>query len=470
MFWASSIKTFTSDTNGGRAPIILVGTHGDLVDDQTAEQKFNEARKIIGMELVNCIKINNTVEADFSKSQNEDPNDLQELRRLVLNCGLGIADESVPARWIDLQNALGEKRRQGSKIISFTTLQDINKTMDIPVEHEESLHNFLEHLHCRGQLLYFPTKTQADLSNNIIILEPNVLVELFNKIMRTADSKCVFQSPTIIDKSNRNGIVSWDFLKECALTLLEGDEQNSASELLKMLEHLKIIYLLPIQTECILPSLLPDRTDRITEEPRERGPKLKIAFKVNQVDRSTVPVPVGFYNHLVVSMLTEIEGISLFEEEDTPQIYKTHACLQYSQTEAILTDVYWKEYAVFVHVNNYSTDKSLAETDLNSFIIDIEKVIKLTLDIYRQSNICHFLGIECYEHEDTFLSVEKLRRDGKAMCSKRHMVTDGIWSPTKESPENVSGNHEVTTNDLNKELKLNIKQVGYFFMLFYRFD
>ena len=99
-FWVSTIKTFTTDNGGGRAPIILVGTRSDEVDKDKIKVKFSEVKKVIQIQNVNCIAINNAAEIDITKSQDHDPEDLKELREMILNCGLGIADEKLPARWM----------------------------------------------------------------------------------------------------------------------------------------------------------------------------------------------------------------------------------------------------------------------------------------------------------------------------------------------------------------------------------
>lgn len=430
MFWSSSIKAFTADYSGGRAPIILVGTHADMVDDQTAKDRFNEARAIIQMDLITCIKINNAIKMDLGKDQENDPEDLKELRKMILNCGLGIADEKVPARWIDLQNAL-EKERQGSeKLVSFSRLQTLNKSMDVPLENEEDLRRFLEHLHTRGQLLYFPENLPTD----FIILDPSLLIQFLNKIMRTSDNKYTNREARIVDKSNQDGMVSKEFILEAAQVLLQDRQEKYSEQLVTMLQRLKITYQYRLKQNAdpifIFPSLLPDYKNEETLAPKEKGPKLKISCTHQGLD---VPVPVGFYHHLLVTILTEVDGVNLLDVENKPQIFKTHACFQYLSS-AVLIDIYWENSAIYVHINNYSSKKNLTDIKLDVLIRNVERSIKLTMDIYRQTKVTFFLGIECPEHKNCFLSVAKLRNDDEDFCCKRHHVSTSDLIPKGKNP------------------------------------
>ncbi|WAR15537.1 hypothetical protein MAR_005642 [Mya arenaria] len=106
-FWTSSISAFTSDESNGRAPIVLVGTHGDKISDEDAQKKFKEVRAAINMERVECLKIDNTLNAEYS------PSDLEDLRNTLLELGLGISDEWVPAKWLDLEDALHQQKVGG---------------------------------------------------------------------------------------------------------------------------------------------------------------------------------------------------------------------------------------------------------------------------------------------------------------------------------------------------------------------
>ena len=466
-FWTSTIKTFTSDNGRGRAPIILVGTHADMVDESEAKKQFKEVKTCIQIQNINCIAINNAIETEH----HHDPEDLEELREMILNCGLGIADEKVPARWIDLNIALDNQRWKGTALMSFADLKKLDETLDVALADDESIKSFLEHLHCRGQLMYFPEDGKSDL----ILLEPNILVKFLNRLMRTIESKDVDQSTCNNDWINIDGMASNEYIVNVAKEIVPVDEIEHVHKLPGILKRLKIVY------ECstneddepiyILPGLLPqfEPEPGTCEQPIEKGPKLKLAFSQSRLDSA---VPLGFYHHFLVAILTDLDGATLVEHENKLQIFRTHACVQYRDT-AVVIDLFWENDAIFIHINNFSEDVQLTDIGLDDLVKRIETCVRTTMDIYRHTNAAHFLGVECPQHQDCYLDLKKLRQSGKAMCKKRHTVNECAVLPTVNATQCTGENtHEVTIQDLSKDVKLRVAQVGHFpkALLFFDID
>lgn len=448
------MKTFTADDNGARAPVILVGTHSDQVDDNEIKNKFQTARKIFEMESVACISINNAAPMDIAKTQNDDPEDLKALRKHVLYCGLGICDEQVPARWIDLQCKVDHLRQDGTRVMSFKDIQDLNSAMDFPLQYPESIENFLDHLHCRGQILFYPEKT----ADNIILLDPSILVDFLNSILRTTGQCAASKAIAVEDPGNKNGIVSEEYMIKATDSVISSNTSLLSKCLIQMLIRLKIIYAYIAENDnrqlYILPSLLPDHEEESTVPSIETGPKLKITFKVSGID---APIPVGFYQHLLVTVLTDINDISVLNLENIPQIFKTFATFEYVY-EDVLVDIYWKNSAIFIHVNNYGHDVKLASVTLNTFIENLEKAVQTTADIYRQSRIKYDLCIECPEHQDCYVSVNKLREKGKDRCKKRHFLTDEVLLEPPVRTLSETG-HELTVSDIGQQRHVQINVV-----------
>jgi len=451
-FWVSTIKTFTTDNGGGRAPIILVGTRSDEVDKDKIKVKFSEVKKVIQIQNVNCIAINNAAEIDITKSQDHDPEDLKELREMILNCGLGIADEKLPARWIDLNIALDKKRSTGTTMISFEDLQKMDERIDVSLGDDESIKSFLEHFHCRGQLMYFPEDGKSDL----ILLEPTLLVKFLNKLMRTTESKDVSQAAANHDQSNQDGMVSKEYILQAAKELVPSGHVHKLPGILK---RLKIVYEYKANAGdipfYILPGLLPQFEPGTSESPCEKGPKLKITFSENHLNSG---VPIGFFHHLLVAIMTDIEGVNIMEVEQKLQIYKTFACLQYLHI-AVLVDISWERDVIYVHINSFASDVQLKDKGLDGFVRNIEKCIRTTMDIYRHTNAAYFLGVECPQHQDCYLDMKKLRESGKDMCKNRHLVVEGTVLPAGKATT-TSLEHEVTIQDIKHDVNLIVDQVS----------
>ncbi|XP_052819911.1 uncharacterized protein LOC128245722 [Mya arenaria] len=408
-FWTSSISAFTSDESNGRAPIVLVGTHGDKISDEDAQKKFKEVRAAINMERVECLKIDNTLNAEYS------PSDLEDLRNTLLELGLGISDEWVPAKWLDLEDALHQQKVGGKHVLNFEELQKINRDIDFPLENDECLKSFLDHLHCRGQLMYFP----ENLPHDLVILNPVVLAKFLNALMRFDHAEK--QKTTNVDATNMNGIVSEEFISQTAGILFEKEKIVANVEALKkMLINLKIMLSFTQEelggTKYILPSLLSDKAPITSSKPpKEKAPKIKIGFQKSFL-------PPGFYHLLLVSLVTEVDDVSVSTVEDHPQLYCLGASL-YLKYETVLIEIYWENSNIFIELNNYSIMRSLRDMKVETFVENVELAVQKTLAIYRQSSVGYIVSIECPDHRDVFVSLAKLRAKDEVMCPGMHALS-----------------------------------------------
>lgn len=406
-FWASSIKTFTSDENGGRAPIILVGTHGDMVDEATAQKRLEEVKDVIEMDKVIWVKVDNT------KPNHED---ITELRNAVLEVGLGIADESVPARWMELENALNKEKENSKHVITFQDVKRINEKLDFKLT-EEGLRAFLEHGHCRGQWMYFAGDGNEDMG--LIILKPVVLAKFLNSLMRKSlDTK---QKTFNKDAKNANGIVDVEFINKTAAEILFHKENiNTDIECLTdVLMRLKIImkytYEETNKTVYIMPSLLPIQSPPRESSPRERIPKLKITFDGNFL-------PLGFFHLFMVALVTDVAEIEISSDDNIPQIFGLH-CSLYLKYRGILVDVSWNQSSIIIDIQNFSKKHSLQDMSIDRLIDNIDSVIQNTLEIYRQNAVSYTLSLKCPScpnDKDNYLSLSALSQDGEVMCRARH--------------------------------------------------
>ncbi|XP_052760022.1 uncharacterized protein LOC128202891 [Mya arenaria] len=405
-FWASSIKAYTKDVQGGRAPLILVGTHADKVtDEKIIEERFRQARDAMGFETIEWMKINNTIEIKHDGSQDDDPEDLKQLRNTVLELGLGIADEEVDAQWIDLENELYNKKMTGAMVITFQELKELDKTMDRPMQDDKNLKLFLEHLHCRGQVLYFPVKSGTEL----IILEPSALANLLNSLLRAMHGK---QSVSNLDAESHQGIVSKEFIDK-KMTELLSKNPSSGNALVAMLENLKIMmrYDRPQnQVMYIIPSLLPaHETTRIGSRAyrSERVVNLEIKFKKSNV-------PHGFYHLFIVSLITGMPGIEIFKKGNDIQLYNLYTMLE---LETGIVELFWEGSGIYVAIDcEEEEDMQKGNADITTLVDGITKAVKDTLLIYRQNGINFYVGVECPQHKGLYIDINKLRESGRAKC------------------------------------------------------
>jgi len=411
-FWASSIKTFTSDDNGERAPVILVGTHGDMLDEATAKKRFDEAKQAIEMDTVTCLKVSNSTKCD---------KDITELRNAIFKVGLGIANESVPARWMELEDAIKKEQQNGKNVIHFYDIKRINTKTVFKVKDEDGLRAFLKHVHCRGQWMYFPGDADDD-NMDLIILKPVALAKFLNSLMRS--SLVAEQNAVNIDTTNLNGIVDYDFLTTAATILLKGENiDGDIKSLTKVLIRLKIMMKYTNEktneTVYIIPSLLPLKQLSVSQSPPiERIPKIKIAFHNF--------LPLGFFHLFMVALVTDVADICISTIENIPQIFGLNATL-YWKHQAILVDIRWDRSIIIIDIQNYSNKHALKDIEVGRLIDDIDSVILNTLEVYRQIAVRYTFFIQCpkcTDGVDNYLPLSLLsQNDEEVLCAARHAVT-----------------------------------------------
>lgn len=433
-FWGSSVKAFTCDEKGGRAPVILVGTHGDMVNDSEAEYKFKDARDLLKMDRVEYLKINNI--SPIGETLSKEPEDLKQLRDKILELGLGIADEKVQARWIDLEYILYKRKKKfpNKRIISFEKLQEINQTMDYPIQETESIKNFLEYMHYRGQVLFFPEAKHVE---RLIALEPVIVAKFLNALMRSSPD--LRQKRSNIDTSNQKGIISKDFIFKTVAEILKNEEIDSDDDtiesILSMMESLKIIFHYqnrekePATVMYILPSLLSAKIFEPNDgdsEPVESAPRLMIRFLNDD------HLPPGFYYIFLTTLLTKLPDVSITREEGELQMFNLYVCLNLQKHKDILLEIYWESSKIFIDMKNYSDEVSLNDVNIFEFIKHVKVAVQNTLDTYRYYKIDYYFGAQCPKANPKgticYLNVQTLEEDGKARCKKKHVVkADDLW-------------------------------------------
>ncbi|KAL4234304.1 hypothetical protein ACF0H5_005955 [Mactra antiquata] len=188
-FWLSSIYTYAKCNRGfGVPPIILVGTHKDKISgDETeknrkARKYFNNIRDI----FYDTPIANHITEDDIILDNSlEDPS-IDALKETIMDVAKKSFywGEEVPARWIELQQALDDRRNDGSNFITLKDLKKINQMLAYPLESEDHLKLFLRVQHEMGLLIHFE---DSDLLRNTIILEPQWIIHAFRHLIRAKD-------------------------------------------------------------------------------------------------------------------------------------------------------------------------------------------------------------------------------------------------------------------------------------------
>ena len=91
--------------------------------------------------------------------------------------------EQVPAKWVELEQALEDMRLERKAFIKRRELKEIDKSLAKPIGEEEQLTLFLKTHHELGTLIYFDTPQLKD----IIVLDPQWIIHAFRYLISAKD-------------------------------------------------------------------------------------------------------------------------------------------------------------------------------------------------------------------------------------------------------------------------------------------
>ncbi|OWF37762.1 uncharacterized protein LOC110467072 [Mizuhopecten yessoensis] len=206
-FWLRSIATSAIDEalkKRGTPPIILIGSHMDLVPG-SEDEKEDIFRGILTRLSSNPeIKtvIQKHVKDMFYVSNLNDSSKNRELYDKIWRAIIDAAEcqsqwlKEIPARWLALEQELVKKKIAGYKVLEFKDLKLLNKTLAVPLQDAEEINTFVRYLKTTGYFLCFgldeweesleSKKTRGRENSCFIILDPQWIISAF---------KCIITSP-----------------------------------------------------------------------------------------------------------------------------------------------------------------------------------------------------------------------------------------------------------------------------------
>ena len=166
-------------------PVILVGTHVDLVVDP--KQKLDDLKstlcnnsRVLSDQIAIALNVDNT-KAGIISPQGEDTR-ITKLREKVLETAgkLQQTKRKVPLKWLQVEDRVYDMAKKGTK---YTKREHLRlKIVDEigPLEKEDDYEHLLNFLHDRGTILYH---VQAEDPNGLIVLDPRWLIKVLCKIV-----------------------------------------------------------------------------------------------------------------------------------------------------------------------------------------------------------------------------------------------------------------------------------------------
>ncbi|XP_045191536.2 uncharacterized protein LOC123548395 [Mercenaria mercenaria] len=187
-FWLSSIYTYAKGDTEGVPPIILVGTHKDKmkgneqVKEKCARRYFQRIRDIFDGSPIAAHIRSEDVLLDNSM---EDSN-IDQLKDIIMEVSKEMFywGAKNPAKYIELEQALVDRRNDGANFISMKEFREINQKLASPLQSDEHLKLFLKIHHQMGTIINFH---DTEMLRDIIILEPQWIIHAFRHLIRAKD-------------------------------------------------------------------------------------------------------------------------------------------------------------------------------------------------------------------------------------------------------------------------------------------
>jgi hypothetical protein len=185
-YWMRSIHTYVGSDNGSQPPVILVGTHQDLLKgDENMRQKFaddyfEEIRKLFDDTPI----LNHIQKEDFAVDcTNPCDSSIVELRKEIIRLGSNLHGKLIPARWLPLEKELLAKKHK--KIILYSEVVEIDAQNEFPLKDKETIKAFLLYQHAKGNLIYFDEKPLSA----YVALDTQYVIDAFRCII-TSERFC----------------------------------------------------------------------------------------------------------------------------------------------------------------------------------------------------------------------------------------------------------------------------------------
>ncbi|KAL3889744.1 hypothetical protein ACJMK2_002073, partial [Sinanodonta woodiana] len=163
--------------------------------------------------------------------------------------------EQIPTRWFLLEQQLMRLRDAGVKVVSYSTVENLNKEGTVRIEESEELDLFLRYLHETGTVIYFSIEVLRD----NVLLDPKWMIDALKLLINAqpylpdnpADNSTASSSPAA-SAVHSDITQKWSDFKEKGILTVElvdviwtkdkhPDLHEHKDHILKIMEQLNIL-------------------------------------------------------------------------------------------------------------------------------------------------------------------------------------------------------------------------------------
>ena len=155
--------------------------------------------------------------------------------------------ELIPAKWLELEQALDEKRLEGKPFITMKQLEQIDSTLASPLKDKRQLQLFLKAHHDTGSIIHF---ADSEKLGKFIILQPQWIINAFRSLIGATDFGTKYgKLQSEWEEFNENGRLTAEFARQIWALEEENCFLEYSDLLLDVLEKLDIIARATVLTE-----------------------------------------------------------------------------------------------------------------------------------------------------------------------------------------------------------------------------
>ncbi|XP_053407028.1 probable serine/threonine-protein kinase pats1 isoform X2 [Mercenaria mercenaria] len=180
-FWMNSIHSFIGSENGHEPPVIIVGTHKDLLMGNSETERQLKADEYFDniRQLFDNTEVRNHIRTDFAiDNTNEKDESIERLRETIYKTGKTILGNfQIPKSWMVVETAI--QQADIGKIVKFQRIKDLIRYETYVLESNEQIKLFLQYCHAKGTLIYFDEEPISE----YVVLDPQYLINAFKSII-----------------------------------------------------------------------------------------------------------------------------------------------------------------------------------------------------------------------------------------------------------------------------------------------
>ncbi|KAK3582750.1 hypothetical protein CHS0354_039792 [Potamilus streckersoni] len=442
--WLNSIHSCTPSPLSGIPPVILVGTHADMITQESQQKVIDKCFIKLRYILRDKPTIRHLLDEFALDNTKLDPK-LDQLKNRIFELASQQPHwgEEKPARWIPLEQAIMSLKASGVKVVPLTCVEEINRSGSVRIESIDELDQFLRFQHDLGTIFYFSVEELR----KKIVLDPQWLIDAM-KFLTMAEMFILRSYPDIKSKIHEfkdKGILTPEVIDAVWAKDVNPEFHDNKEHILLLMERLNLIVKPRVYNEdtmkpkvekyffvpCMLRKAAPEKVF-YPMPPAEKCSSSVLSFLF--MDKF---MPVTIFHHLLAACVAKW---TIITTETESLIYYDCVVLDLDNHHRLI--LFCKENAIFARVTRLGMKRKTPSFKLchevREFITtNLQKVME-----YLRESLKFSLFIQCPKSEpdsvDCVLSVKILKKYMDVPChfhDRSHLVLSfnvlKFWFPNE---------------------------------------